>query len=676
MFNIFRYSKVSLFITLMTIALLFTPSGCRILSYKGVSEGKKEKGSNIYFSYPVRDYPIGKSESNQLYWDYSDNNFGDYLGKYSGLVYDGYHPGEDWNLKGGKDGEIDNELPVYSIGEGKVIKISNLGSLGYLVIIEHDGNFSIPSKTINSNGQKATYGKETVDKIYSVYLHITNIKVNGNDKVDENTVLGYIMNPSGGSHLHFEIRKNNHNHDSSWSLIGDKSNFQKFPNDGFNGYYKNLQEMIDSGLRNPSDFIEANKKGAEVVIGESHEKVGEESAIIESNTIAETNSSETNDIIKENPWPMLYHDPKFTKRTSYEGPDNPVELWQLKFKNIFSNPVVDYNGTIYIVAVEDYKLLLFAVESSGKIKWRCNLNQTNETVDLERCQCYLALEQNNLIILSSSWGLSGISTDGTILWTVNIGDCNYRCPIVDENGNIYIVTNSINSLEHKDDMLYCISKDGSINWQVDLKKYYSYFDFVVGSPDLILNNNSIYVGNGFAKIELQNKNTSDNEPIFINYSDSAIGYQNRIIFPCWESSLIYFMDFPSFNQIWDFNAQGFVFRPSIAADGTVYFNAYNYDDASDPSYLYSTKKDGGLNWSLELPSGVFPQMTLDSKGIVYLSVNHKIYAINPDSSIKWIYEFSSDSGGDQPIIGIDNMLYFITGVWNGNLTLHAIGSKN
>lgn len=669
--------KIFFLICLIVLILLATSFGCQIFSYKGALEEKTKTTGNKYFNYPVRDYPIGKTESTRLYWDCSDNDFGHYLGKYDELKYDGYHPGEDWNLKGGKDGEIDKGLPVYSIGEGKVIKISDLGSLGNLVIVEHDGNFSIPSKEINSNGQKANYDKEAVDRIYSVYLHITNLKVKENEAVDENTILGYIMNPGGGSHLHFEIRKNNDNHDSSWSLIGDSTNWQRFPGDGYNGYYKELQKMIDSGLRDPSDFIEANMISNKVIIN-SPKTIPVESTTVVSSTIAEETFSETSVLKtenKEHPWPMLYHDPKFTKRSSYEGPSNPVEMWQLKFKSIISNPVVDYNGTIYIIAVEDNKILLFAVESNGKIKWRCNLNKTNETVDFERCQCYLALEQDDLIILSSSWGLTGISTDGTIVWTLNIGDCNYRCPIVDKNGDIFIVTNAKNSIEYEDDILYCISKDGFINWQVDLKKYYSYNDFAVGSPDLILNNNSIYIGNGFTKIELQNNNISDNEPFFLNYSDSAIGYQNRIIFPCWESSLIYFMDFPSFNQIWDFNAQGFVFRPSIAADGTVYFNAYNYDNASAPSYLYSAKKDGGLNWSLELPSSVFPQMTVDSEGIVYLSVNHRIYAIYPDSSVKWVYEFLSDSGADQPIIGINNMLYFITGIWNGNSTLHAIGNK-
>jgi hypothetical protein len=292
MSSIFKYLKSIIFIILITTMLLFISSGCDILSYKGSYEGQKETATikkenadfnDKIFSYPVRDYPIGKSKDSNLYWDCSDNDFGNYLG-----TYNGYHSGEDWNLKGAKDGEVDNGKPVYSIGEGKVVVVSDLKSLGYLVIIEHEGNFTVPAKEINSNNNKASYKKETVNKIYSVYLHLKDIKVKKDDKVNENTVLGYIMNPGGGSHLHFEIRKNNDGHDSSWSLVGDSTNWQKFPDDGYNGYYKDLQKMIDSGLRDPTDFIEANKKEA---------KAAAQSSAVETttseNTIPETTAVET-----------------------------------------------------------------------------------------------------------------------------------------------------------------------------------------------------------------------------------------------------------------------------------------------------------------------------------------------------------------------------------------------
>jgi len=34
-----------------------------------------ESSNNIYFKYPIRDYPIGKSDDSKLYWDCSGNDF-------------------------------------------------------------------------------------------------------------------------------------------------------------------------------------------------------------------------------------------------------------------------------------------------------------------------------------------------------------------------------------------------------------------------------------------------------------------------------------------------------------------------------------------------------------------------------------------------------------------------
>ena len=230
------------------------------------TQSELESSNSICFNYPLRDYLIGKSNDSKLYWDCSGNDFGDYLGEYNGLNYNGFHSGEDWNLKGGDDGSIDLGLPVYSIGIGKVVKVSPIGrngSLGYLVVIEHNGNFVIPSKELSSNGQEASYKDEVVNKIYSAYIHLKDIEVKENDDVDEDSVIGYIMDPGGGPHLHFEIRKNNDNHSSDWSLIGDKTNWRMFPGGSYNGYYKDLQKMIDAGFRDPSDFIEANYKSSE-----------------------------------------------------------------------------------------------------------------------------------------------------------------------------------------------------------------------------------------------------------------------------------------------------------------------------------------------------------------------------------------------------------------------------
>jgi murein DD-endopeptidase MepM/ murein hydrolase activator NlpD len=239
--------------------------GCPVEN-KENSQSQNQEGiqqlQRIYFDYPVRDEPIGKTENGQLYWDCcSDNDFCD--------IYNGeFHSGEDWNLKGGRN-DIDEGRLVYSIGEGKVI-YSKEEKVGFRVVIEHTGTCIIPSEE-NIKGSGLSYEEEIVDKIYSVYLHLKDLQVKVGDMVEIDDVIGKIKkyDPEVPPHLHFEIRK-------EWNNV-------------YESYFSGIQQIIDLGFRDPSDFIEAN-----MIVGKSSSQtIKEESIAIETETITEETSSGT-----------------------------------------------------------------------------------------------------------------------------------------------------------------------------------------------------------------------------------------------------------------------------------------------------------------------------------------------------------------------------------------------
>jgi murein DD-endopeptidase MepM/ murein hydrolase activator NlpD len=184
-------------------------------------------------------------------------SFASYLSTYGGQTYNGYHSGEDWDLSGGNS----VGKPVYAIGAGKVVKVVSLEKygLGHLIAIEHTGSFTIPGKSETVNGQSYAYNTERVTKIYSVYLHITpQSGMTQGQCVDNKDPIGTIANIAH-PHLHFEIRHPNQIPSGDWSLVGNSSNWQKYPGtNAYNGYYINLQSMVDAGVRHPSEFIAAN----------------------------------------------------------------------------------------------------------------------------------------------------------------------------------------------------------------------------------------------------------------------------------------------------------------------------------------------------------------------------------------------------------------------------------
>ena len=190
--------------------------------------------------------------------------------------YQGYHSAEDWCVYNSSGGNASNNHAVYAIGVGQVAKVSDTG-LGTLVVITHGKtpenkrlSFTIPGKSISTELEQGSYPEETdVKMVYSVYYHLKNVTVKKDDWVDENTIIGYLTKPSGmGPHLHFEIRnpypdgKTLVQHSGNWTMVLPADNWKNYkdvtPTGNPNGYYIHLQKMLNSGFRDPSDFLSTN----------------------------------------------------------------------------------------------------------------------------------------------------------------------------------------------------------------------------------------------------------------------------------------------------------------------------------------------------------------------------------------------------------------------------------
>ena len=274
------------------------------------------------FDYPIRD----DNPNDKLQWSIVQG-FGELYAEMGG-----YHSGEDWNLMGGRP-DADLGKPVYAVGNGQIKKISFLGSLGYLVAIEHQAasgrTFTIPSKGKRSY----IHPNEDVTKIISVYVHIMvdESKIYEGAWIKKGSSIGTIMNPGGGPHLHFEIRHPAARHSNNWSMIGDKSNWAIVDNK-VTGYYLDVQQMVYDGLRHPSEFIEAN--------------YGEEATTVST---------------QSHPWPMVGHDAQNTFYSPYEGPESPSIKWDVDLLHTSSAPLISTDGTIYLTTLRDNNTIVITV---------------------------------------------------------------------------------------------------------------------------------------------------------------------------------------------------------------------------------------------------------------------------------------------------------------------------
>jgi murein DD-endopeptidase MepM/ murein hydrolase activator NlpD len=140
---------------------------------------------------------------------------------------------------------------ISPIGEG--------AHLGHLIAIEHAGLFAIPEETATVNGETYQYPAESVTRVISIYVHVTpkpGLEIH--DRVRAGELIATLANISY-PHLHFEIRHPSQIPSGDWSLVQPQSNWQVIQSTSqYNGYYKNVQQMVDSGLRNPTRFLEEN----------------------------------------------------------------------------------------------------------------------------------------------------------------------------------------------------------------------------------------------------------------------------------------------------------------------------------------------------------------------------------------------------------------------------------
>ena len=114
---------------------------------------------------------------------------------------------------------------------------------------------------------------------------------------------------------------------------------------------------------------------------------------------------------------------------------------------------------------------------------------------------------------------------------------------------------------------------------------------------------------------------------------------------------------------WKFKTNGFIYStPAIGKDGTIYLTSMDH-------YLYAINPNGALKWKFEASSPIYSSPSIGSDGIIYFgSKNGTIYAINPDGSLKWYFETNYEITCDLAI-GKDDTVYVISN--NSTATLYA-----
>ncbi|MCK5737538.1 PQQ-binding-like beta-propeller repeat protein [bacterium] len=102
--------------------------------------------------------------------------------------------------------------------------------------------------------------------------------------------------------------------------------------------------------------------------------------------------------------------------------------------------------------------------------------------------------------------------------------------------------------------------------------------------------------------------------------------------------------------------------PAIAADGTIYFGRCD-------NKVYAVNPDGSLKWTYATGGWVTSSAAIATDGTIYFgSYDHKLYALTPGGSLKWAFDTHGTITRSSPAIDTDGTIY----IGNFDRKLYAV----
>lgn len=339
---------------------------------------------------------------------------------------------------------------------------------------------------------------------------------------------------------------------------------------------------------------------------------------------------------KQSPWPSFRRDYQNSGRSdiiaNYQEEDAP---WTYQTgKGIFSSPIIDANGTVYVGSADYY---FYAINSDGTVRWKM---RTGELIDsastLTRIDPDLGYPK--LLLPSGDGYLYCMILDDSIadpkdriLWKFaasSVQAPGYDCDwwegnvVLGPDGSIYAGNSNFN--------FYALNADGQLKW------YYS-AAHNVWSAAAFAEDGTIYF-------------TSVDTTLYAVTPDGKLKW--------WKETL------GSISS-----------SAAVGSDGTIYFTSFD-------SYLYAINpEDGSTKWKFGTQNHIYatPALGEDTNGntnAIYIgSTDGKLYKLTTQGKLEWTYDTgdtirSSVSIGLSPEDTNTEILYF--GCGNGKLyAIHA-----
>ncbi len=354
-------------------------------------------------------------------------------------------------------------------------------------------------------------------------------------------------------------------------------------------------------------------------------------------------------------WPMIKHDPQFTGRSPYKGPQTPTIVWTRNMNDgIFSGPIIGADNNLYFgsyfqdplkLGLSDY---FYCYSPDGDSLWRYELGLNRPP------QSGILIDSSNTIYFGSlDKHLYALNPDGTLKWRCDTGwpIVEMAMPNIDLQGNIYITNGG--------GELVSINSGGAINWKVNYEG-----GFFNRSPALSPDGNTVYIfgkdSNLFAlrldgSIKWEFSFVGSDKGILID-SVGNLYFDGGYDLVCLTSSA-------EIRWIYDGYIMGSHSMSTIDINGNIYSIGYRITQDWVENYLISLDYNGSLNWAYRFdliePDDYWQPLICDKEGTVYAgsTFGTYFYAISGDGQLKWKLSLDGNQVDNTGAIAKDGTLY-------------------
>jgi outer membrane protein assembly factor BamB len=336
--------------------------------------------------------------------------------------------------------------------------------------------------------------------------------------------------------------------------------------------------------------------------------------------------------------------------------DEGTLQWLIGLGEINSCPAI---GTIYVASPNGF---VYAVNHDGTLQWSFETGGAIEGAP--------AVGSDGTIYVGSfDRQFYAINPNGTLQCVYPTKSRLTTSPAIASDGTIYIGgihadryiylcpddTTRIEQVGH----LYAINPDCTLKWN------YVVSGEVHSSP-AIAPDGTIYIASygdnedlSFDRVDQCDKNS------VIPPSDTCSIYQ------CYPVNGFLYAINPNGTLKWDFKTIGDVdSSPAIGSDGTIYIGsdyakfAYGLDDRSfigvgsvATGFMYAINPNGTIKWLFDALGDVDSSPAVGEDGTIYFgSDKNDVFALNPDGTLKWLYP-TKDDVDSSPAIASDGTIY-------------------